>query len=159
MNDFTDLFYTVFSVVIFSFLLLQANSLILRNDTVTVDHEFEKTAIALAQSVIEEARTMAFDQEMSPASIPDDFNDPGNFGNTNPREDYTSFDDYHGYTETVPTQLGDYEISVAVTYADTNPPYDAIGGKSTSKRMTVEATSLANGQSASLVFMKSYFLQ
>ncbi len=159
MNDFSDLFYTIFSIVIFSFLLLQANSLMLRNDTVMVDHEYEKTAIALAQSIIEEAKTLDFDVNMSPNDIPGDFEESGNFGNHNlDREEFTAFHHFHGHNETIPTQLGNYVINVTVEYVDSNPPFGPIGGTSTSKRMTVTASSVANDDFATLVYIKSFFV-
>jgi len=157
MNDYSDLFYTVFSIVIFSFLLLQANSLVLRNESVTVDHEYEKTAIALAQSIIEEAKVLAFDEEMSPNDVPNEFTPPGQLGSNALREDFTAFDHFHGFNETVPTQLGDYVINVTVEYVDTEPPFNSVGNRTTSKRMTVTASSTANNDTATLVYIKSYF--
>ena len=158
MNDFSDLFYTIFSIVIFSFLLLQANSLMLRNDNVTVDHEYEKTAIALAQSIIEEAKSLDFDENMSPNSIPGGFNAPGQIEKSNlNRDEFTAFDHFHNYVDTIPTQLGDYEISVTVSYAASEPPFENIDTKSTSKRMTVTASSVANNDSATLEYIKSFF--
>ena len=158
MNDYSDLLYTIMSVVIFSFLLLQANSLILRNDAVTVNHEFEKTAIGVAQSIIDEAKTRAFDPDMSPGSIPDGFRPPGQMGwnGTTPRDQFTSFDDYHDYTEIVQTQLGNYEVSVFVEYVENESPFAVSGTQTVSKRMTVQATSDDNNESATLVYIKSY---
>ena len=165
MNDFTDLLYTIMAVVIFSFLLLQANSLILRNETVTVDHEYEKTAIAVAQSIIDEAKTLAFDNNMEPNNIPQDFTAPGQLGKSNvARHLFTAFDDFNGYDEPLSTPLGDYRVVVTVTYFDYGigsvPEYEdgsEDDGKSTSKRMTVTATSIANNESATLEYIKSFF--
>jgi len=167
MNDFSDLLYTIMSIVIFSFLLLQANSLILRNETVTVDHEFEKTAIAAAQSIIDEAKTRAFDWAIldgtDPSSFPEEF--VGFDGRESVRENFAAFDDYHLFNETpliIPTELGDYEVTITVEYVDV----EDIGGVTVvslpsepttfNKRMTVRATSVANNESATLVYVKSY---
>ena len=157
MNDFSDLFYTIFSIVIFSFLLLQANSLMLRNDGVTVNHEYEKTAIALAQSIIEEAKSLDFDENMSPGDVPNEFTPPGELGSNALRKDFTAFDHFNGYNATVATQLGNYEIDVTVEYVDSEPPFDPVGGRTTSKRMTVTASSVANDDFATLVYIKSFF--
>ena len=158
MNDYSDLLYTIMSVVIFSFLLLQANSLILRNESVTVNHEFEKTAIGVAQSIIDEAKTRAFDPDMSPGTIPDGFRPPGQMGwnGTTPREQFTSFDDYHNYTEVVQTGLGNYQVVVEVRYVENEPPFDVSAVQTVSKRMTVQASSMDNNESATLVYIKSY---
>ena len=166
MNDYSDLLYTIMSVVIFSFLLLQANSLILRNESVTVDHEYEKTAIALAQSIIEEAKRTAFDENMNPNNIPENFRPRDDFGPPSgaTRDQFTVFDHYDGYVETIPTQLRDFTINVTVTYVENPTPdipgssYVFVNGKRESKRMTVTATSEANGESAALVYIKSYFV-
>lgn len=158
MNDYSDLIYTILSIAIFSVLLLQANSLMLRNDIVTVNHEYEKTAIAVAQSVIEEAKTRTFDENTNPEDIPGDFKDPGLFGNNGlDRENFTAFDHYHGLNEIVTTQLGDYEVNVTVTYVNDQPPFDISAGKSTSKRMTVTASSVGNDDFATLFYIKSFF--
>ncbi len=158
MNDYSDLLYTIMAVVIFSFLLLQANSLVLRNDAVTVDHEFEKTAIAVAQSIIDEAKTRDFDPNTSPSTIPDDFRPPGQMGwnGTTPREQFTAFDDYHNYSELVQTPLGNYQVTVTVRYINNEPPFDVSAVQTPSKRMTVQATSVDNNESATLVYIKSY---
>jgi len=174
MNDYSDLLYTIMSIVIFSFLLLQANSLILRNEAVTVDHEYEKTAIAVAQSIIDEAKTKLFDQNMTPNNIPQGFTGPGQLGNRNgrpTRDMFTVFDDYHRLEnvedeDVISTPLGDYRIEVTVTYFDYGfggaPEFedaDDDAGKSTSKRMRVTATSVANNESATLEYIKSFFTQ
>jgi len=166
MNDFSDLLYTIMSIVIFSFLLLQANSLILRNEAVTVDHEYEKTAIALAQSIIEEAKRTDFDENMDPNNIPENFRTRGDFGPPTDftRDQFTVFDHYDGYVETIPTQLGDFRVNVTVTYAENLTPdipgssYVEASGKRESKRMMVTATSEDNGEGATLVYIKSYFV-
>jgi len=172
MNDFSDLLYTIMSVVIFSFLLLQANSLILRNETVTVDHEFEKTAIAVAQSIIDEAKTKAFDWAIIDGVDPDEF--PGEFlgfgaRGGSERESFAVFDDYHFYNESnenpliVPTPLGNYTVMITVDFVDV----EDVGGVTVvslpsepttfNKRMTVTASSTANDDFATLVYIKSYF--
>jgi len=166
MNDYSDLLYTIMSIVIFSFLLLQANSLILRNESVTVDHEYEKTAIALAQSIIEEAKRTAFDENMDPNNIPDNFRPRGDFGppTSVTRDQFTVFDYYDGYEEVITTQLGEFRVNVTVTYVENLNPdvsgssYAEAGGKTESKRMTVTATSEDNGEGASLIYIKSYFV-
>jgi hypothetical protein len=166
MNDYSDLLYTIMSIVIFSFLLLQANSLILRNESVTVDHEYEKTAIALAQSMIEEAKRTAFDENMNPNNIPQNFRARDDFGPPTgfTRDEFTVFDHYDGHEEEILTQLGIFRINVTVVYVENPTPdipgssYVEVSGKRESKRMTVTATSLDNGEAASLSYIKYYFV-
>lgn len=157
MNDYSDLFYTVFSIVIFSFLLLQANSLILRNELVTIDHEYEKTAIAVAQSIIEEARTKPFDANMNP----DNFTEYGSFGQpeTKSRDEFLTFDDYHNYTERVQIDLqGFYDVRVMVDYVTNDPPFDIVNGEQTMrKRMSVTVSDMDENDIVTLSYIKSFF--
>ena len=161
MNDFTDLFYTLFSVVIFSLLLLQANNLILRNESAIFEHEYEKTGIALAQSIIEEAKTKPFDSNMSSNDIPNEFS-INQWVEGTPRQLIPAFDFYNDYRDTVQTDLGRYEIFVAVTFVtDENgsPPFGFTGGNTVNKRMTVQVTgpTETDARTVTLSYIKSYF--
>ncbi len=159
MNDFTDLFYTLFSIVIFSFLLLQANSLILRNESAALEHEYEKTAITLAQSIIEEAKAKPFDSDMNAGNIPDDFTI---VSGGNDRGQLATFDAYNGYTETVETPLGDFDIDVIVTFVtdeSSTPPFEFSGMPTERKRITVQVTGPTHieGTNVTLSYIKGYF--
>ena len=169
MNDYTDLFYTLMAVAIFSFFLLHANGAILSNQTRTVDHEYEKTAISVAQSIIDEAKTLEFDWAIIDGVTPDEF--PGEFlgfderGGSD-RENFAVFDDYHFYSQNpliVPTELGNYTVRITVDFVEV----EEVGGvtvvsapsltTSFNKRMTVTASNIANDDFATLTYIKSYF--
>ena len=156
MNDFTDLFYTLFSIVIFSFLLLQANSLILRNESAVLEHEFEKMGIAQAQSIIEEAKAKPFDSN----NTVDEFSI--NPWNGTPRRQIPTFDGYDGYEETVQTDHGSYDIIVTVTFVtdeNSSPPFEFSSDNTASKRMTVQVTGPTemDPRTVTLSYIKSYF--
>lgn len=69
MNDYTDLMLAMGAMVIYSMLLMNTNASLFRSDSMQVETELEHTAIALAQSVIDEARVREFDDaEISPGS-------------------------------------------------------------------------------------------
>lgn len=161
MNDFSDLFFTMASIVIFSILLLQANHFMLRNDIVMVDHEYESIGIALAQSIIDEARNKPFDEALADGIDPDDM--PGAFreergphsGMTRP--DFGVFDHYHGYQDTVSTQLGPFAREVTVTYVESEPPFEPTNQPTYSKKITAEVRRLQSEKSVRLSYIKTYY--
>ena len=165
MNDFSDLFFTMFSIVIFSMLLLQANQAIFQNNVVMVDHEYEKTAISLAQSLIDEARKTAYDEAVLDGDVPQNVN-PGDVFSPNSelgppagvtRPDFTVFDYYNGYTDTIHTDLGPFVMNVTVNYVIGDPPYGQSGEQTFSKLLEAEVRSLHADRSVRLNYLKTYF--
>ncbi len=161
MTDYSDLLFTMAAILIFSLFLLQANQAMVRNDVVTVDNEYEKTAISVAQSVIDEARNKVFDQTLldgeAPSTLPDGFR--LELGPTEglTRSDFEVFDHYHGYSETVETQLGDYVVDVNVSYVSDTAPFTEVTGPTFRKKMEVRVRQAdANGR-AQLNYIKTYF--
>lgn len=161
MNDYTDLFYTLFAVVIFAVFLLVANNVIVRNEVSKVDLEYEKTAISMAQSIIEEARTMTFDQALLDGVDQGDL--PGGFRETlgapagMQRRDFTVFDHFHGYTDTLSTQIGDYVVDAEVVYVDGEHPHDEVSDPTFHKKLTVVVRSLESRKGATKTYIKSQF--
>jgi hypothetical protein len=79
MVGYTEVLQTMAAMIIFSMILLNANRMILRNTVMQVEGELEQEVVAIAQDVIEEARTKDFDEETVgsganalPANIPGD---------------------------------------------------------------------------------------
>jgi hypothetical protein len=170
MSGYSEIFYIMFSMIIFSMILTNSNRLIHRNSTIQIEGELEQEVIALAQAVIEESQTKKFDevnvdQSLPPVNIPGDFINNVNLGTDSgeiSRSDYDDFDDYNGHTETVTTVHGDFDISVEVFYVDeTNNEYQA--AKSTFKKIivTIQSEFLRNNageiNSYSLEFIRNYY--
>ncbi|MEX0681379.1 MAG: hypothetical protein WD097_08360 [Balneolales bacterium] len=161
MNDVSDLIFTMASIVIFSFLLLQANHAMVRNDVVMVEHEYENSGISLAQSLINEARMTAFDETTegggAPESMPSGFREQLGPPVGISRPDFTVFDYYHGYSDTITTQLGSYVMDVTVSYVNSEPPYEETGGPTFSKKLEATVREVQTEQSARLSYIKTYY--
>lgn len=169
MSGYSEIFYIMFAMIIFSVILANSNRLIHRNSTIQIQGEYEQEVIAIAQAVIEEAQTKKFDEvnvgkELPPTDIPGSFTGNGSLGTDGEasRRFYDDFDDYNGHTETVTTVHGDFEISAEVFYVDgTNFEYQAT--KSTFKKIvvTIQSQFLRNNadevNSYSLEFIRNYY--
>lgn len=170
MSGYSEIFYVMFAMVIFSVILANSNRLIHRNSTIQIEGELEQEVIAIAQGIIEESQTKKFDeanvgQSLPPVGIPGDFTGYGSLGpdaSETSRRYFDDFDDYHGHTETVTTVHGDFDILVEVFYVDeTNLEYQA--SKSTFKKIivTIKSELLRNNadeiNSYSLEFIRNYY--
>lgn len=138
MAGYGELLQTMAAIVIFGLILMSANRMIQRNTMMQVEGELEQEVIAVAQDIIEESRTLEFDEksqgEVPPTKIPDDFTVPGNLGpdpDSDPeidddldgngevtREEFDDFDDFHDWEETVETEHGKFNIRSEVFYLD-----------------------------------------
>lgn len=148
MIGYTEVIQTMAAMIIFSMILMNANHLIHRNTVMQVTSELEREVISLGQEIIEEARTKSFDEVTHNATAPPS-DIPGGFtpadqlgpetGETN-RRYFNDFDDYNGWSQTVTTEHGDFEISAEVFYVDENT-FEKINVPSTFKKIEVTVTS------------------
>ncbi|MCP4726271.1 MAG: hypothetical protein GY863_14600 [bacterium] len=112
------------ALVIFSITALYINDTKFDNDITMMETEFRITAVSIAQTYIEEAQTLSYDEVLISGSIsdlPDDFTSYTSLGNEG-GESYPNFDDvddYNGYSQNVVTPRADYDVSIKVSYADT----------------------------------------
>lgn len=148
MSGYSELFYVMFAMILFSVILANSNRLIHRNTLIQVEGELEQEVVALGQEIIEEAITKEFDEvtvgkELPPAVIPGDFTGNGSLGpdGETSRKDYNDFDDYNGHSETARTRHGDFSIDVEVFYVDENNDYQFTTSNSTFKKILVTITS------------------
>ena len=151
MIGYGEVLQTIGAMVIFSLILLSATSMIKRNTYMQVEGELEEEVIALAQDVIEEARTQEFDEESvdataPPADIPGDFATSANMGPETTddqdgdgkieRHEFNDFDDYHDWEDVITTEQGEFNIRAQVFYVDeTN--FDSTGTQTTFKKLRV----------------------
>ncbi|MFN1836117.1 hypothetical protein AB2B38_012705 [Balneola sp. MJW-20] len=171
MTDTQEIIFTMAAMVLFSTILLSANRMILRNDTMVVEGELEYEVIALANNIIEESRVTAFDEEtvtgFVPINIPTDFTAIGvDVGETtSDRSTFDDFDDYDGWSGTITTEQGDYTVSSEVTYLNSST-LQPTTSKSTLKQITVTITNefltrnTANGETEkeyAFQFIRSYY--
>lgn len=147
MAGYDEVIYTIVAMVMFSIILLSANSMIRRNTHLQIEGELEKEVVAVAQNIIEESRAVAFDEMtvdgIPPVQTPNDFTSTSEFGTKRPdetgesssdRKTFNDFDDYHGWKDTFTVEGVDYELSARVRYADPTT-YDSTFSKTNFKKI------------------------
>jgi hypothetical protein len=172
MNDMSDLLYLMAGMVLFSILVTNTNTSFVRNSTMIVESEIEYSAIAIAQSIIDEARTKAFDEilvggsnilgdpeTILPAQIPVSFTSPNGLGPEAGEvyPNFNDFDDFNNLTITRTTGYGDFNISVSVFYVNPNNPSTNIGARSISKRIVVNITNDFIPNGVTLNYIRTYY--
>lgn len=172
MAGYDEVIYTIVAMVVFSTILLNANRMIQRNTHLQVEGELEKEVVAVAQNIIEESRTVAFDEMtvdgIPPIKIPDDFTSESYFGtkrsdettdgeNINNRKSFDDFDDYDGWSDTMTVEGSEYKLSAKVRYADP-ATYDSTSSKTNFKKIYVKVKSefLKNGSDEPIDYEFSY---
>ncbi len=134
------------ALVLFSTLLPSLNGSVLYNDRTLIATNAELTAISLAQKILGEAGTKAFDEVCvtSRPSSPSELTRPSRLG-PEPGESYPNFDDVDDYnnvtlvdTTTMPSVR--FNIVGAVTYVDPINPSNDSGSKTFLKRLKVTVT-------------------
>lgn len=172
MNDMSDILYLMAGMVLFSILVNNSNIAFVRNSTLQAETEIEFNAIAVAQSIIDEAKTKAFDQvvagnygtllnqDVLPSSqIPSAFTAPSSLGPESGEvyPNFNDFDDYHGLNLTRATGFGNYQVTATVFYVNPNNPETNIGARSINKRLMVTVTHPMLQSPISLTYIKTYF--
>ncbi|HAC14991.1 MAG TPA: hypothetical protein DCE78_03470 [Bacteroidetes bacterium] len=165
MNDMSELLYLMAGMVLFSILVSNSNIAFVRNNTMLMESEYEYNAIAIAQSIIDEARVKPYDQadvvnerllidnDMPNFSAPSVLGPEG--GESYPNFD--DFDDFDGLNITRTNGLGDFTITATVTYINPNNLSVNTSVTTTKKelRVTVSHPNLPN--TVTLTFLKTYY--
>lgn len=160
MIGYSDLLQTMAAMVLFSIILMHSNRMIIKNTTVQVETEIEQQIISIAQEIIDESKTLAFDEVTQAGNVPVTI--PGGFSNlgadagevqTN-RTTFDDFDDFNGWAGVVTTPQGDFNVSTSLTYINplNNTPTTS---KTTLKQIEVTITSVFvnnNGTSVPKIF-------
>ena len=132
MGD-NELLYVVLAIMLFGGLTTSINKYLGFNNVESLRTEAESRAIAIAQEVIEDAKTRKFDENIStPQDGFDANNAPTSFSSaqklTNESEQWPSFDDIDDYSggwsngsntpfkTSVATDLGEFDVSTVVCY-------------------------------------------
>lgn len=172
MSDVSDLLYTMVAMVLFSILVNNSNATLVNNTTMLVESELEYNAIALAQSLIDEARTKPFDQVvanhqgiladpdlLNPGTIPQAFTTSENLGPESGEvyPNFNDFDDYNGLVLVRDTGYGPFTLSAQVFYANPNNPAVNVNARTTSKRMVVIVTHEQLPNPIILNYLKTYY--
>lgn len=151
MIGYSELLQTISAMVIFSIILLSANRMIHRNTFIQVEGDVERQIVGLAQDLIDESRTKAFDENSTgsvpPTTIPGSFTDPAALGpesGENSRYEYNDFDDYNGWSGQLETRHGLFDLSSEVFYVEyntTTEQFDSVGTRTTYKKLRVFVSS------------------
>lgn len=149
MIGYSEVLQTMGAMVIFSFILLNANRLIQRNTVFQINAELEQEVVALAQDIIEESRTKEFDANstgnLPPVNIPGDFTDPNGLGplgtnSEDERHEFNDFDDYNGWEDDIETEHGSFNIKTQVYYVDEPDLENKVTYRTTFKKIEVVIT-------------------
>ncbi len=161
---------TIGSILLFGIFLSQANRLMIGNNQIASQNEYYITGLALAQSVLDEAKTKWFDQVThdnpnttvpratltNPTALkpetgeiiitPDTLTSASPYSATNKgymsAVKYNDVDDYNGYSRIVNTPRAEnYKVMVAVNYASETNPDTPSTTQTYCKRMVVKVTS------------------
>lgn len=143
MVGYTEVLQTIMAMAIFSIILLSANRMMHRNTFVQVEGELEREVIALAQDIIQESRTLEFDENSTgavpPKEIPASFVDTTTLGTDtgeSTRADFDDFDDFDGWETVHSNRHGNFSLKAEVYYV-TKDTYQRSASKTTYKKIDV----------------------
>ncbi len=141
-----ELMLVLGALTIFGLTTLTTSQYVASQNDAMLQHEFEYFAASLAQGYLEEAKQMAFDQNVvnnTPGSLPSGFTGAGSLG-PGGGESYGTFDDvddFNGHSETISSGPGDFIVNVGVGYVNEATPDSTMAStKSFYKKMTVTVT-------------------
>ncbi len=142
-----ELLLTLGAIAIFGLTTLSINRLALNNSTAIVNQQVELYALNLAQRLIEEAKTRAFDENVisSSPALPGGFTGtPMGKGGGESYPNFDDVDDFNGLTRTENTPMGQMQITVAVNYvSEANLDSIVDPTRTFYKKMSVEVQSVA----------------
>jgi hypothetical protein len=159
--------FAIGALVIFGMFLKSSNQLMSANTQLSEQNEYYLTGLSLAESIISEAKTKAFDEKTVSGTVtvadslsaglgtdgfaesvpsPDTLSTSSPFSATSAGYlsivKFDDIDDYNGYTRTVNTPRAEgYKLSVKVVYASATYPDSTLATKSFCKKMTVTVKS------------------
>ena len=151
-------------MIIFSLVLTTTNRFMLNNTITKVQSEVEVRATTIAQDIIEFSKSFPFDEATQNNTVPD--NVPDDFVNANPipattaepgnRTQIKFLEDFNGYSETIDSNVGEFEINISVEYM--NPAdLDAVSFlKSIYKRITVNVTNASLNNNITISYTTVY---
>lgn len=137
---------TIGAMILLALVSLRFNSTMLSSQSADLDSKVYLTAISLADNIIEEAKTKAFDVNTIdfPTTNPATLTSPSGlgpkYGETYPN--FNDFDDYNGLKLTITAPYFEtYHINCTVTYVNGNNPDQVSSTQTFYKKLTVTVTS------------------
>lgn len=158
-----NMILTIGAILLFGVFLKTSNQLMIGNNQIASTNEYYVSALAIGQSIIDEAKTKAFDEQtigltspLAAANLltavnalttetgaesvpsPDTLNTTGWASATK----FDDVDDYNGYTRKANTSRAEgYYASATVLYVNETDPKTASGARTFCKRMDVKVWS------------------
>ena len=134
------------AMILLSTTVLRVNNNIFSNDSVLYETKFNFLATSLATSIIQEAKSKAFDNSTDSTSITDLnlLTSPNHLGPETGEtyDSFNDFDDYNNYSRIDSSmQSAPFNITCIVTYAADGDPDSPSNNKSWNKVLTVTVTS------------------
>ena len=126
--------------------------------------KFGLESIAIANSVIEEASQLPFDEQSWDSTkvekVATDFTQANNlgpdFGETN-NNSFDDFDDFHNYSYLDTTMQNVYKIDCNVGYVNPSFPDSLLTNRSLYKKLTVSVKNIINNDSLSLSYVHGFW--
>jgi len=149
--------------VLLTTVVLSVHRALLQNQDATDEAQHGIPAIALAQSIIEEASARAFDEEVTgtpPPNLPDGFTQPSELGPEAGESypDLDDVDDYNGLNVQDTTSVGViYTITASVYYVEASAPDTPVSYPTFFKRIDVTASSSFLSRPVTLSHLFSYW--
>ena len=111
------------ALVMLSTLALTLNSVVLDGNRTMMESELYISGTSAAQSFLERAAVLAFDENVGtydPSTFPGSFTSSGYLGPDagEAYPNYDDVDDFNGYSATVSTTRGDFNVAIVVNYCD-----------------------------------------
>lgn len=165
MNDMTDVLYVMAALVLFSILATNSNASFVRSTNMQVESELEYNAIAIAQSVIDEARVKAYDENSvgnNVTELDDDmptFSAPSVLGPESGEvyPNFDDFDDFDGFNQVRTTGYGDFSVSAVVVYLNPNNLNQVATATTIKKRLTVTVSHDNLPNDVTLTYIRTYY--
>ena len=159
---YTEVIQVMGAMIIFALVLTTANRFMLNNDTVRVSSEVEVRAVSIAQDLIEFSKTVPFDAATVGNNVPDDV--PDDFVNGNPvpsttaanRQNIDSFEELNDYSETLNTDLGEFEVTSIIEYMNPSDLTSTTTSRSIYKRISVTVSNESMMNDVNLSYVRVY---
>ncbi len=149
------------SIVLFSFLTINAHRTILNSTELTLYAEYFSTATSVASNLVTEITTKSFDEKTitSEVSSADSLTSSESLG-PDSGESYPNFDDiddYDNYQTVVSTpRSGNFTAVVDVSYVNESTPDNVVNSQTRMKRIKVDVTGATVTSPVSLYYYASY---
>lgn len=155
---------TLGAVIMLSMTAINVNNSFTENSDYFNKTKFGLESIAIANSFIEEASQMPFDEQSWDSTIveklPTDMtpvSDLGvDFGETD-MSTFDDFDDYHNYSQMDTTMQNVYEVKCFVHYINPGIPDSSISNRSLYKKLTVSVKNTLTSDSMALSYVHGFW--